>query len=179
MHPIRRRLIRGKAFLAFAFLLLFGGGAALAGSPWGSMAVSHGRAAGSTPPNVIVIETDDQTAESMRVMSNVNSLIGDKGARFKNSFVNYSLCCPSRATFLTGQYAHNHGVVDNTAPNGGFARFESLHGNNNLAVWLHDAGYYTALIGKYLNGYNTLAVPPAGRSGMRRSRPTRTSTTTT
>ena len=85
---------------------------------------------------MVVIETDDQTLESMRVMDNVNSLIGDQGATFKNSFVNYSLCCPSRATFLTGQYAHNHGVLGNTAPNGGFDRFEALHGDNNLAVWL-------------------------------------------
>ena len=65
---------------------------------------------------MVVIETDDQTRESMRVMDNVNSLIGDQGATFKNSFVNYSLCCPSRATFLTGQYAHNHGVLGNTPP---------------------------------------------------------------
>ena len=49
----------------------------------------------------------------MRVMDNVNSLIGDHGARFTKSFVNYSLCCPSRATFLTGQYMHNHRVFDN------------------------------------------------------------------
>ena len=79
-------------------------------------------------PNVLVIESDDQTVESMRVMDNVNSLIGDQGATFQNSFVNFSLCCPSRATFLTGQYAHNHGVLGNKRPNGGFGRFESLHG---------------------------------------------------
>ena len=72
----------------------------------------------------------------MRVMDNVNSLIGDQGATFQNSFVNYSLCCPSRATFLTGQYVHNHGVLGNKPPNGGFDRFQALHGNNNLAVWL-------------------------------------------
>ena len=112
-------------------------------------------------PNVVVIETDDQTVESMRVMGNVNSLIGDQGATFANSFVNYSLCCPSRATFLTGQYAHNHGVLGNKPPNGGFGRFQALHGDNNLAVWLQDAGYYTAMIGKYLNGYaNNPLVPP-------------------
>src|SRR5256885_16739108 len=64
-------------------------------------------------PNVLVIESDDQTVESMRVMNNVNSLIGAEGATFQNSFVNYSLCCPSRATFLTGQYEHNHGVTNN------------------------------------------------------------------
>jgi arylsulfatase A-like enzyme len=55
---------------------------------------------------------------------------------------------------------HNHGVVSNKGPNGGFNRFQALHGNNNLAVWLQEAGYYTALIGKYLNGYNSLTVPP-------------------
>ena len=87
-------------------------------------------------PNIVVIETDDQTLESMRVMKNVNSLIGGHGATFRNSFVNYSLCCPSRATFLTGQYMHNHGVLGNQPPNGGFRRFQALHGNNNLAVWL-------------------------------------------
>ena len=63
--------------------------------------------------------------ESLRVMPNVNSLIGDKGAMFTNSFVNYSLCCPSRATFLTGQYEHNHGVTGNT---GAHRRLPALPG---------------------------------------------------
>src|SRR6185295_11196345 len=71
---------------------------------------------------------------------------------------------PSRSTFLTGQYAHNHQVLGNNAPNGGFSRFEELHAHNNLAVWLRKAGYYTGLIGKYLNGYGrgigNTAVPP-------------------
>ena len=112
-------------------------------------------------PNVLVIESDDQTAESMRVMNNVNSLIGAHGATFKNNFVNFSLCCPSRATFLTGQYAHNHGVWSNEWPSGGFYRFESLHAYNNLAVWLQKAGYYTGMIGKYMNEYaNEPPVPP-------------------
>ena len=111
---------------------------------------------------MVVIESDDQTVESMRVMDNVNSLIGDQGATFTNSFVNYSLCCPSRATFLTGQYAHNHGVLGNEPPNGGFGRFEALHANNNLAVWLQDAGYYTA---------HDRQVPERLRRTTRRSRP--------
>jgi N-acetylglucosamine-6-sulfatase len=128
----------------------------------GTHLTTRGQAAApQTAPNVVVIESDDQTVESMRVMNNVNSLIGDQGATFKNNFVNYSLCCPSRATFLTGQYEHNHGVLGNTPPNGGFGRFEALHANNNLAVWLQDAGYYTGMIGKYLNGYsNNPPVPP-------------------
>jgi arylsulfatase A-like enzyme len=112
-------------------------------------------------PNVLVIETDDQTVESMRVMQNVNALIGAQGATFTNSFVNYSLCCPSRSTFLTGQYAHNHGVLGNAPPDGGGERFASLHGGDNLAVWLKKAGYYTALIGKYLRARgDDPGVPP-------------------
>ncbi len=115
-------------------------------------------------PNIVVIMTDDQTRESMKVMDNVRSLIADHGVTFQRSFVNHSLCCPSRATFLTGQYMHNHHVLGNNPPNGGFARFQSLHGSNNLAVWLQDAGYYTALIGKYLNGYVNQPLVPLGWS---------------
>ncbi len=115
-------------------------------------------------PNVVVIETDDQTAESIRVMNAVESRIGDRGVTFANSFVNFSKCCPSRATFLTGQYARNHRVVGNVPPLGGFAKFQRLHGHDNLAVWLRAAGYRTALIGKYLNGYVSHPVVPAGWS---------------
>ena len=134
-------------------------GLAVAGS--GTHAPSIDQATAAARPNVIVIESDDQTLESMRVMPNVNSLIGGQGATFSNNLLNFALCCPSRATFLTGQYAHNHGVWSNQAPKGGFERFEDLHANNNLAVWLHRAGYFTAMIGKYLNQYkNQPAIPP-------------------
>ncbi len=115
-------------------------------------------------PNVVVIETDDQTAESMKVMSRVNAQIADKGVTFPDSFVNFSRCCPSRATFLTGEYAHNHRIRDNLAPQGGFEKFQRLHGHNNLAVWLQRAGYRTALIGKYLNGYLSHPIVPPGWS---------------
>ena len=126
--------------------------------------------AAPSSPNVLVIESDDQTVESMKAMQNVNSLIGAQGATFKNNFVNYSLCCPSRSTFLTGEYEHNHGVLGNSPPNGGFQRFQALHGDNNLAVWLEDAGYYTGLIGKYLNGYNNDPAVPAGMVRVARGR---------
>src|SRR6266545_4055541 len=72
-------------------------------------------AAAKPRPNVIAIETDDQTSEEMRVMQNTLRLIGAQGTTFDNSFVSLSLCCPSRSTFLTGQYAHNHGVLTNSA----------------------------------------------------------------
>ena len=144
------------------FLTTLGVTAALLLSGSGTPPATLGQAAAAqVRPNVLVIESDDQTVESIRVMDNVNSLIGSHGATFENSFVNFSLCCPSRATFLTGQYAHNHGVLGNMPPSGGFSRFEALHGDNNLAVWLQRAGYYTAMIGKYLNGYaNQPPMPP-------------------
>jgi N-acetylglucosamine-6-sulfatase len=119
--------------------------------------------ANQTRPNIVVIETDDQTQASLAFMPKTRDLLAAQGVTFDNSFVSDSLCCPSRATFLTGQYAHNHGVLGNDPPAGGYAVFEAKHASNNLAVWLQRAGYYTALIGKFLNGYGDsgdLAVPP-------------------
>jgi N-acetylglucosamine-6-sulfatase len=111
------------------------------------------------PPNVLVIETDDQSQASISAMPNTQQLIGGQGVTFPNNFVNYSLCCPSRATFLTGQYSHNDGVRANQPPNGGF---DKLNSANTLPVWLQRAGYYTGLIGKYLNGYEAHRADPGG-----------------
>lgn len=111
-------------------------------------------------PNVVVIMTDDQTVEELRVMSQTKALIGDAGATFDNSFSSFPLCCPSRSTFLTGQYAHNHHVLENEAPTGGYY---GLRSKNTLPVWLRTAGYHTIHVGKYLNAYGTRdpsEVPP-------------------
>jgi N-acetylglucosamine-6-sulfatase len=111
-------------------------------------------------PNIVVIMTDDQTLESMRVMPLTRSLIGSAGVTFDNSVVTYALCCPSRATFLTGQYSHNHGVRSNAPPEGGHAKLDDT---NTLPLWLQGAGYVTSLVGKYLNGYgrvDKLELPP-------------------
>lgn len=111
-------------------------------------------------PNVIVIETDDQTVRSMPVMTHVRHMLAKHGVTFDNSFVSLPQCCPSRATLLTGQYAHNHGVLSNSPPSGGF---QKLDNRNTLAVWLQRSGYFTAMVGKYLNGYgqrNPKQVPP-------------------
>ena len=115
-------------------------------------AVAAPRALAEDRPNIVVIETDDQTADSMRFMENVNRLLVRQGVRFDNSYASYPLCCPSRATFLTGQYAHNHGVLGNAPPLGGYI---ALDHSNTLPIWLQQAGYYTALVGKYLNGYGS------------------------
>ena len=94
--------------------------------------------------------TDDQTLESLRVMKNVRAQIAARGTTFTRSFVSFSLCCPSRATFLTGQYAHNHGVLGNRPPVGGYGKLDT---SNYLPLWLQRAGYRTVHIGKFLNGY--------------------------
>jgi N-acetylglucosamine-6-sulfatase len=112
--------------------------------------------------NVVVIETDDETVADLRAMPNVGRLLAAHGTTFLNSFVANSLCCPSRATFLTGQYSHNNGVWDNGPPTGGYEAFRPTQGNA-LPVWLHEAGYDTIQIGKYLNGYGkneSTEVPP-------------------
>src|SRR5919106_777797 len=111
-------------------------------------------------PNVVVIMTDDQDARSLRVMKEVDRRRRERGATFANSFVALAQCCPSRATFLTGQYAHNHGVLGNEPPDGGYTKLDHT---NTLAVWLKEAGYNTIHIGKYLNGYGLLdptEIPP-------------------
>ncbi len=117
-------------------------------------------AAAPTRPNVVVLETDDQTLAEMEALPNVRKLIGNEGVTFDNNFDSFSLCCPSRASFLTGQYSHNNGVRGNALPEGGY---EKLDSTNTLAVWLQRAGYYTVHLGKYLNGYgrrNPLEIPP-------------------
>ena len=107
-------------------------------------------------PNVVVIDTDDQNVTDMFVMQKTLALLGGRGTTFNNSYVSYPLCCPSRATFLTGQYSHNHGVVTDN-------QYGVLDNTNTLAVWLKNAKYRTAMVGKYLNGYgvvNRREIPP-------------------
>lgn len=105
-------------------------------------------------PNLILILTDDQDLSSLAFLPKTLELLGAQGMTFRNHFVPLSLCCPSRATLLTGLHAHNHRVYTNFPPDGGFGRFVALgHEEKTLATALHDAGYRTAMIGKYLNGY--------------------------
>jgi len=105
-------------------------------------------------PNIILILTDDLDSRSIAHMPNLQALIADQGTTFSNYFVSVPLCCPSRASILRGQYAHNTQIFTNRPPNGGFEKFRDLeHENSTIATWLQAAGYRTALFGKYLNGY--------------------------
>jgi arylsulfatase A-like enzyme len=100
-------------------------------------------------PNIVVIMADDARNDDLRFMPNVQRLIGDQGVRFTNTFSPQPLCCPARASFVTGQYSHNHHVWSHVSPYG----FQALHDTSTLPVWLHQVGYDTTFLGKYLNGY--------------------------
>jgi N-acetylglucosamine-6-sulfatase len=114
-------------------------------------------------PNIVLIMDDDQAAEQQRFLTKTNAALGAHGVTFTNSFVSYSLCCPSRSTLLTGQYAHNNGVRGNSLPSGGYSKLAPTL-SNSLPVWLQRSGYATAHIGKFLNGYGSTSpdteVPP-------------------
>jgi N-acetylglucosamine-6-sulfatase len=105
-------------------------------------------------PNILVILGDDLRASDLKHMPNTQSLLVNQGVEFTKPWVTRSLCCPSRATILRGQYTHNHEVWVNVEPSGGFWNFlDQGHENSTIATWLNAAGYDTILIGKYLNRY--------------------------
>jgi arylsulfatase A-like enzyme len=101
-------------------------------------------------PNILVVMTDDQAQADVAHMPNVKRLLAKQGTTFADAVDSFPLCCPSRATFITGQYAHNHGVAGNFWP---FGWYGMKHRANTLPAWLQRSGYRTALIGKWLNGY--------------------------
>lgn len=110
-------------------------------------------------PNIIFILTDDLDTEYpggswLDHFPRLRSLLADQGTTFSNFFVSLALCCPSRTSILRGQYAHNTQIFTNMAPGGGFQKAHDLGlEDSTMATWLHDAGYRTILLGKYLNGY--------------------------
>ena len=109
----------------------------------------------SPPPNVIVVMTDDQSLNTYtrETMANTFRLLDDGGTRFTDAYAMPPLCCPARATFQTGQYPHNHGVVQNF--------YSQLRDKDNiLSVWLDRAGYDVGLAGKYMNEYNEIGPAP-------------------
>jgi arylsulfatase A-like enzyme len=115
----------------------------------------------ATGPNIIVIMSDDQAPQMMRALPTVEREIGRRGTTFENAFASYPLCCPARATFLTGQYAHNNGVLGNNRASGG-GYHALIDKRSNLASWLQADGYVTGFAGKWLNGVRTPHRAPPG-----------------
>ncbi|MBA2697897.1 MAG: sulfatase [Nocardioidaceae bacterium] len=100
-------------------------------------------------PNIVLITTDDQTLTDMRAMPITRRLLKSRGVTL-TGISPHPLCCPARAQILTGQFAQNNGVFSNTGEHGGYS---SLDTSSTLATWLDEAGYNTAFMGKFLNGY--------------------------
>jgi N-acetylglucosamine-6-sulfatase len=148
-----RRTIVLSVAAAFAALLVSG--------VWGSAARE---AVGATAkPNIIFILADDMRKDDLKYMPKTLSTLRDKGMNISNAFVSNALCCPSRATIMRGQYAHNTGVWSNKGSRGGWKAY-SNNGNekDNMATRLDAAGYRTGLFGKYLNGYPGAKDKPPG-----------------
>jgi N-acetylglucosamine-6-sulfatase len=116
--------------------------------------------------NILVVMVDDATAEEIRVMKNVKELLAAQGTTFANFYTTTPNCCPSRGGYYLGQYPHNTGVRDNIPPLGGANAFIP-HENESLGVWMQRAGYYTAQIGKYLNGWGNPEKPDDWKGGIK------------
>jgi N-acetylglucosamine-6-sulfatase len=104
----------------------------------------------------VLIVADDMRPDGLWVMPTLTRL-AERGVTFPNAFATTPVCCPSRASILTGRYARHHGVLTNLPPNGGVGAFDD---RSTLATWLQAAGVRTALVGRYLNGYHEQRIPP-------------------
>jgi arylsulfatase A-like enzyme len=113
-------------------------------------------------PNVLVVMMDDMRSDEVEYLPNVQRYVRDRGLRFTNSFSPYPLCCPARASFLLGEYAHNHKVLYHDAPYG----FGSIDDSRTIATSLQRVGYNTAMVGKYLNKYGVMPSRVTGGSSL-------------
>jgi N-acetylglucosamine-6-sulfatase len=114
----------------------------------------------SAGPNIIFILTDDLAINLLQFMPHVLEM-QKNGVTFSNYFVTDSLCCPSRSSIFTGRYPHSTGIFRNQGEDGGYTAFRDRgHEQTTFAVALSAAGYRTALMGKYLNGYRPELHPP-------------------
>src|ERR687893_2543728 len=146
-----------KTYKRFVLVLLIG---VLASLGMTASQTDTGVAQTTAKPNILFILTDDMKASDLDHMPNTQNLLANQGVKFTKAWVTRSLCCPSRASTLRGQYTHNHNVWVNVPPSGGFWSFLNQgHETSTLATWLDNApgyvyGYDTVLIGKYLNRHD-------------------------
>jgi N-acetylglucosamine-6-sulfatase len=149
--PASQRIVLGCA----ALLVVSGLGVASSPSIGGP---ARARAVDAVQPNIVLIQADDQTFSQFtrKVMPKTKRLLARHGTSFTDYIATTAQCCPSRASFLTGQYAHNHGVTSNNVGYGGL-----VDKGNVLPVWLKRAGYRTAHVGKFMNGYTQATGDPA------------------
>ena len=147
MSKVRIRWLACVGTLAATILVV---GALMPTGGVAAGASSQLAAAPDPRPNIVLITSDDQRSTDLGVMDGLRSRLAGFGASFRSSYSPYPLCCPARASILTGQYAHNHGVLSNEPPWGGFEKFND---SSTIATWLRAGGYNTLFLGKYLNRY--------------------------
>ncbi len=122
--------------------------------PYGPTPAEGETRRGDPRPNIVLVVTDDQEVPTLRYMPKTRALIAREGVEFTDAQATFPLCCPARATLLTGQYAHNHRVLGNSAPAGGWQAFNRSGAEAKaLPVAMQRAGYNTAFVGRYLNGW--------------------------
>ena len=127
-------------------------------APAGALAVDQlpdpkSASARAEEPNVLIIVTDDQRPDTMRFMPQTRRLFGEKGVAFERAYATTPLCCPFRASLMTGQYAHNSGVRRQ-------ADGRKINHDHTLQRYFSDAGYRTAILGKFLNTWSREDPPP-------------------
>jgi len=117
-------------------------------------------------PSFLVVNLDDTRADGVDRMPVLQERLAAEGQTFRNAFTPNALCCPSRASLLTGLLALHHGTVRHSGPQGGAQSFRELGSDaETIAVWLQRAGYRTGLFGKYLNGYGAATEGGIGPNG--------------
>ncbi|KAG0359390.1 hypothetical protein BG005_000864 [Podila minutissima] len=117
-------------------------------------------------PNFLVFLTDDQDRRmnSLDHLPLIKKYIRDQGTEFTNYYTTTAMCCPSRVSLWSGQFAHNHNVTDESPPHGSYSKFVSQKLDQSwLPTWLQQAGYSNNYIGKFINGVSpTLKQAPKG-----------------
>ncbi len=139
------------------------GGPADSSTPAPSGTVEVSAEGARRPPNIVVVMADDMRVRDLRFAPRLRRLVARRGISFENSFAPYPLCCPARASFLTGVHAHRHHVWSHEKP-WGYQRFDD---SRTLATSLRRAGYRTGFVGKYLNGYGPHDSLVSGRASYR------------
>ena len=145
-----------SAILSAAIIIALPFGTAIAAQPQAVKMSSE-----SSQPNFVVIQTDDQTMQDLKVMPAVKKLLQDRGTNFTQMMTPFAICCPSRAAMMSACYPHNNKVNANFPPDGGYGVWEKNNGKTFVGAWLKNAGYHTVHIGKYINGYGYMNNPKA------------------
>ncbi len=156
---------RRSLLTAGAFVVIFALGLVL-------LTLRPDPASAAPRPNFVVIQTDDQPIEQFhgtwrdfldrkrQIMPNTMRLVRGEGIEFSRYITPYPICAPSRASLLSGSYAHNHRVLKVGGPSGGWEAYRNnMIFGENLPVWLQRSGYRTLHFGKFINFYGGLDEP--------------------